>query len=337
MKVWRSAACLILLVVATGSVFRAFGEPSELPAYLSRVKQAGNLLGAIQNGSRLTTREADALRDLLPPHEQVVYRGQVYEIDHRWVQDSIRKVQGGSSTHEQQEAFLALKGSISDLAHQLEMAASSQTPFDPNSSRRLEQILSRREFQVKRNETLFERVMEWIMNTLRKLLSYVPQVGSNSERVLKIVILAVACLLVLYLVFLLRKHFLTERRAKKKTARIVLGEQIAANVGSSDLLREALDLRANGDYRAAIRRLYAATLIELDDRRILKLTESATNREYLRMIERSAATLRDAFLSLTDSFEFYWYGQRETREQDFEQFYGRYQQLISGQPAASGT
>lgn len=300
---------------------------TNLPSYAARIAATQRELADIAGGEPLTASQVDSLYRSLPLREQIVHRGQVYNVDHGWLRNMVQTAQHAGTPEERDRALQALRGSLLALQREMETAMHAGSPFDPNLSRRLEEILSRHEFQVKKGETLFERAMNWIANMLRKLLGFIPKAGSNSERVLKVVIVFVAAGLILYLSWLLWRHLHSERAAKRKGARVVLGEEIGPEVSTSDLVSAALELKAQGDYRGAIRKLYIALLVDFDRRRMIKLTQNATNREYFRAVDRASSSLREAFLFLTDTFEYFWYGKQETRERDFDQFYGEFQKI----------
>jgi hypothetical protein len=72
-------------------------------------------------------------------------------------------------------------------------------------------------------------------------------------------------------------------------------------------LARAQTLSSGGDYRAAVRYLYLAALLRLEERGLLRYDRSLTNREYLRSVAhlpKLAAALRE----VVEVFDRVWYG-----------------------------
>lgn len=81
-------------------------------------------------------------------------------------------------------------------------------------------------------------------------------------------------------------------------------------------LADAAALAAQGHYRAALRALYLATLVALDRRRMISFDPTLTNWQYLRQMPRGEP--RQLFSEFTRLFDFKWYGEEETRREDYE-------------------
>jgi hypothetical protein len=114
---------------------------------------------------------------------------------------------------------------------------------------------------------------------------------------------------------------LSTRRKKKRAeeARVVLGERLAPDESAADLIAEAERLARAGDVRAAIRKAYIAVLCELGDRKLIRLAQHKTNRDYL-MSVRDRAELYGALTPLTHGFERHWYGFAPASASDWEQY-----------------
>ncbi|MBA2645586.1 MAG: DUF4129 domain-containing protein, partial [Pyrinomonadaceae bacterium] len=108
----------------------------------------------------------------------------------------------------------------------------------------------------------------------------------------------------------------------KREARIVLGERVEAEQTATDLLDEAEQLARAGDLRGAIRKGYIALLCELGDRKIIRLAQHKTNRDYLDAVRASGANqnLYSTMKPLTASFERHWYGLEPATEADWDNF-----------------
>jgi len=115
---------------------------------------------------------------------------------------------------------------------------------------------------------------------------------------------------------------------RKKKTRIVLGEEIAADSTSSELVEAGLAAARTGDFRAAVRKLYVALLYELAELNLIELEDSATNHEYLGKVSRFAV-LAQPMRYLTDRFDYVWYGMFPSTEEDFEAYFLKYQEAAA--------
>lgn len=71
-----------------------------------------------------------------------------------------------------------------------------------------------------------------------------------------------------------------------------------------------------GDYRSAVRMLYLATLLILDERGRLRYDKSLTNREYLRAV-KDAPQIADALKPIVKTFDRTWYGFEDLSPEEF--------------------
>ena len=81
-------------------------------------------------------------------------------------------------------------------------------------------------------------------------------------------------------------------------------------------LDDASVYAGRGDYRAALRALYLATLVALDRQRLLQFDPHRTNGHYLRHMPRSE--IRTLFSEFTRSFDARWYGDIPATAEDYE-------------------
>jgi hypothetical protein len=80
-----------------------------------------------------------------------------------------------------------------------------------------------------------------------------------------------------------------------------------------------------GDYRSAVRQLYLATLLLLDQRGRIKYDPTLTNREYLRQTKNDARTTA-ALEPIVETFDRTWYGFEPISPQAFDE----YRQRVEG-------
>lgn len=84
-------------------------------------------------------------------------------------------------------------------------------------------------------------------------------------------------------------------------------------------LSHAQKLAAAGDYRSAVRMLYLATLLLLDERGSLRYDKSLTNREYLRAVKNEPA-VADALQPIVETFDKTWYGFENVTPEQFGEY-----------------
>lgn len=88
---------------------------------------------------------------------------------------------------------------------------------------------------------------------------------------------------------------------------------------ASAAARQAETLSQGGDYRTAVRYLYLASLLTLDERGILRYDRTRTNREYLRTVDNQpelAARLRQ----VVEVFDQVWYGYQPLDEAAYARY-----------------
>jgi hypothetical protein len=76
-----------------------------------------------------------------------------------------------------------------------------------------------------------------------------------------------------------------------------------------------------GDYRSAIRLLYLATLLWMDERSILRYDRTLTNREYLRAVKDEPA-ISDTLKPIVETFDRTWYGFEPVELEEFKRYEG---------------
>ncbi len=81
-----------------------------------------------------------------------------------------------------------------------------------------------------------------------------------------------------------------------------------------------------GDLRSAVRQLYLATLLLLDQRGRIKYDPTLTNREYLRQAARDPRAAA-ALEPIVETFDRTWYGSKPISRQEFETYRRRVEQV----------
>lgn len=88
----------------------------------------------------------------------------------------------------------------------------------------------------------------------------------------------------------------------------------------------ALESETVGDYRAAIRYLYLASLLMLDERGVIHYNPTLTNREHLRQVANNPQ-LHDLLRPVVQTFDHVWYGFAPVDEATYANFRAEVEQL----------
>lgn len=100
---------------------------------------------------------------------------------------------------------------------------------------------------------------------------------------------------------------------------------------SAALLRQADENTSRGEFRSALREIYLAALIELNNRSLIVYQAAKTNSEYLREIRLNAADAAANFHILATLFEHKWYGLESCSGEDVNQGKTLYAALSKGE------
>lgn len=134
------------------------------------------------------------------------------------------------------------------------------------------------------------------------------------------IVVALAILVTLavfaFILISLRRNFAGEAQLKSANPN---GEGLTAPVA----LKEARELARSGNYRSAIRQLYLASLLLLEERGRLRADRSLTNREYLAAL-KGEPQVAHTLEPIVETFDRIWYGFEPISGPEFE----RYQQQV---------
>jgi hypothetical protein len=92
-----------------------------------------------------------------------------------------------------------------------------------------------------------------------------------------------------------------------------------ANLTAREAIDQAGSLARDGDYRTAVRFLYLAALLRLDERGLLHYDRALTNREYIERVRDNPA-LRETLTGIVETFDRVWYGHMSIDQAAFERY-----------------
>lgn len=341
-------ACIASLIFVSAE--GALSAP--LSDYHERVRRALRSVGAIgtfvegqeRDYEREEELEAQALKDLeaLPASETIEWQGAQLRVDNSWLTEALdiyRLLPIGDNRRADAMARIAERLlAIDERLSEMERASSGQAVDKDAEKARLAAILRREEYSRQAPEgnaltRLIKRIRDWFRSLFpEREETDQPRRDSravNSTAQIIVALLALAVIAYVAWRFLPRflRRDMKKRKPRERGARVVLGEQLRSDESSSDLLNEAERLARSGDRRAAIRKGYIALLCELHDRKLVRLEQHKTNRDYLRAVQPNQ-TLYEEMKPMTRSFENHWYGLVPATETDWQDFRSRYKKAI---------
>lgn len=111
-----------------------------------------------------------------------------------------------------------------------------------------------------------------------------------------------------------------------------LAQDAAENgLSASAAVQQARLLAAGSDYRQAMRYLYLAALLTLDERGVLRYDKALTNREVLRRAAQSdQPELAQAMSPVVDTFDQVWYGYSPVDDETYQAYTEQVKQVVEG-------
>lgn len=283
------------------------------------------------------------VRQLLPASESVEWQGGLLRVDNSWLVEALDNYEllpvGDKRRVEAMARIAERLQAIDERLSEMEGTASSGKTIDKDAEKaRLAAILRREEYSRQASEgnaltRLIRRIREWFRSLFPEREERDEPIREsravNNTAQLVVILLSLAVIAYVAWRFLPRLlgREMRKRKPRERGARVVLGEQLAADETSADLLDEAERLARSGDLRAAIRKGYIALLCELHDRKLVRLEQHKTNRDYLRAVEPNR-TLYEEMKPMTRSFENHWYGLTPATETDWHDFRARYRNAL---------
>ncbi|HEV2801541.1 MAG TPA: DUF4129 domain-containing protein [Pyrinomonadaceae bacterium] len=321
--------------------------------YSARVRSAADALEGLHSTfdetedvsspefNALEKRVFQQVRAALPPTEKIEGAGGVFDVDNRWLHEELDRYAqiAAAETNARDELLLRVSERLRALDLRLtEVAQAEQAARDKEAEKgRLNSILRRPEYNEQAAEDtalsrLWKRLKDWLEGLMPKGSPVGERTASTLSVFARFFVFALTAAVIIYVLWKYGALLLPRNRAAKKSnreARVVLGERLAPGQTPANLIDEAEALARAGDLRGAIRKAYIAVLLELGERRILRLAAHKTNRDYLSAIRQERAALYDDMQPLTNNYERHWYGFAPATDADWHDFRSRCRQAIT--------
>lgn len=210
----------------------------------------------------------------------------------------------------------------------IDALALPDTTAPDDARQQLESILSRPPFEqpesITRSESYVSKFLDWLIRLIDGVLEPVANVGPGPANILGWVITTLALLLIVgVLIYLL----LSLRRASGREAHLDDDTLLEERITSAQAMQHASEQVQHGDRRTAVRYLYLASLLWLDERELLRYDRALTNREYLRQLTNPE--LRTHLAPVIETFDRVWYGYSTLNADEFDTYEQRVKALRS--------
>ena len=149
-----------------------------------------------------------------------------------------------------------------------------------------------------------------------------PGISLETVQAIVIALCVIAALALLAILFYVARPAIARRLARKQV--------VVEPTSTTQALEQAVALADDGDLRSAMRQLYLATLLLLDERGILSFDRTLTNREIVGAL-RPLPELAQALQPVVNAYDPVWYGRKPIDNLQFEDF----RQRIEGARAAA--
>jgi hypothetical protein len=282
---------LILLCQLLPNVAHAQNEAPDLPTYTNWVRET---LVAVQRRDRIGAEES--ARQLVATTSVRLDANTTISTNNTWLQEALAKTDPD---------FPALEQRLGAILDALALP-NSAVPAD--ARQKLEELLNAPPFgqrppaEMSWWDRMWDDFFRWLGRILDSIFYPINDASVGAGPSLGWLIGIVGGILLLavfaYLLFGLRRNLAA---AAQKT------DDPEANLTSRTAFDQANDVARSGDYRSAMRYLYLAALLWLDEKGKLRYDRALTNREYLSQL-RDDPKLRERLAPVVDTFDRVWYG-----------------------------
>ncbi len=318
---WAAWLCMGLIAALAWSVApsRAQSDPPTVKEYWQQMDEA---LKAIRKARDLPPPErAPALAQIADALEPIT---------------SVTLPDGQSALVDNADLIAALRADEPDVDHiETRLAALEYTRrIWPHGAARtdafdkLAAVLARPEFQpvVKQTPTWLQEWLEKFNRWLNRMLARL--MFSDEAHVLGVdwVVLALGAVVLSGVAYFfwrnVRAHLVREAALARDAAE-------SGGLSAARATQQARRLAAQSDYRQAMRYLYLAALLALDERGVLRYDKALTNREVLHRAGQSAdSNLAQIMSPVVETFDQVWYGFAPVDDETFRKYHEQIERVV---------
>lgn len=275
-------------------------------------------------------RTTEAIRLAVPENSTIESGDEIYSVQNYWLHDKLGRLEKATPAS-RSIIIYQLLDQLRALSERIEEGNRERPVNSGDARNKLDSILHRPEYQSNSKGSgvlarLLRDFFRWLEGLFPKHSPIRPEGASSLTTIFSYLVVGLSGLIILYVLKVLLQRFFRDHKVKRKEkprARVVMGERIAPEQSSRDVLSEAEQLAREGKLQAAIRKAYIALLLELSDRNAISLAQNKTNRDYLRSVQHAPA-LYSNLSGVTDSFERHWYGASQATQEDWQLFHAAY-------------
>lgn len=227
--------------------------------------------------------------------------GELATVDNRWLSEALAAADPNT------RAIAERLGALIDA----QAVGASVDPAVATST--LDDILSRPPFDQPDSEPpgWLADLINWLLEQLGRVAGPAIQGGAAGGNAISWGFAVVGIVLILVVIF-----FWVRGLRRLKVAELAAQEDPEATLTSAEAVQQASGLARDGDYRRAVRYLYLASLIWLDERGAMRYERTLTNREHLARLA-DQPHLREQLRPVVDTFDRVWYGSEQLDAESF--------------------
>ena len=304
----RRAGFVVLLLLAFAfSVARA-SNPTPLADYRRAVSQALTLVERARTEPNLAQRQsllAQAAAQLKPIQTVQAESGEQWEIDNSKLIDNLTSAASGLPTADRLDNIAARLRALG--------AALIAPPVAVSKSDRakLHDLLNRPPFQTNDTSNPLKELVNRFLDWLSRLFGNTQGIAFDLRDAISAIGFVFVIVVLIFFMRMLLSNLVSETQLKQAPQDV--------DLDSGAALVQAQRLAKQGDYRTAVRQLYLATLLLLDERGLLRYDRTLTNREYLHLVQNDLR-VRSALEPIVDTFDRTWYGLESVAPEEFEKY-----------------
>lgn len=219
----------------------------------------------------------------------------------------------------------AAQAGIDSIVTALDLAEAGAVANPDDARSTLDEVLARDEFQPEpegdESRSLWMQFFDRVNSVIDSFFGWIDRIlGGQGEGSPGSIALALVGILVIVGIVVFAVRSIRESMTPGVT-RLADGRSAEAHYTSAEARVEAERLFAAGEYRAALRLLYLASLIRWEEAGRLRFDRSLTNREVVARVNlQGDASLLEQLTPLVDRFDRTWYGGAPCTADDYTTF-----------------
>ncbi len=316
--IYRHTTAVFLIILLTTAVLPLRAAPAGQTAvtqadYWQHIRELQQLVSELegQPEAEQQTQLSAAADELAQITAVTLDNGQTIPIDHGFLLKELQAIPPDLSR---------LSGLLDTL-----VAADGSWPdaqFDASAAIPLAEILARDEFQYQPDEP--NALEQWLLDLQQKFLEWVAEVAPEANwqigDFIGNVLAVLASLALVAILFIALRDMITDFTADAEFA--TEGDAAEVPLTAETALARAQTLSESGDNRTAVRYLYLSSLLQMEERGLLRYDRSRTNQEYLRLVQ-SQPELAETLTDVVTVFDRVWYGYQPIDEETFVHYHNR--------------